>query len=170
MPPRFSRRSTARIEVFMLGLLNAPCFCRIKNSPRLLCHLRRNRNQNRLPLRPRPALRPTRLSLSPNGRGEQEVMVFDTNKNKTKSYKLGDGLAGGTIVMIDYRQMPFPDKPALLSQSRVILSIKDDFGQSNGATPLRTNTNSRRKSCPSAWPSVNYEPGRQVASRPHRVA
>ena len=48
-------------------------------------------------------------------------------KNKTKSYKLGDDLAGGTIVMIDYRQMPFPEKPALLSQSRVILSIEDDF-------------------------------------------
>ena len=59
--------------------------------------------------------------------GEQEVMVFDTNKNKTNSYKLGDDLAGGTIVMIDYRQMPFPEKPALLSQSRVILSIEDDF-------------------------------------------
>ena len=54
-------------------------------------------------------------------------MVFDTNKNKTNSYKLGDDLAGGTIVMIDYRQMPFPEKPALLSQSRVILSIEDDF-------------------------------------------
>ena len=59
--------------------------------------------------------------------GQQEVMVFDTNKKKTKSYKLGDDLAGGKIVMIDYRQMPFPKKPALLSQSRVIVTIDDEF-------------------------------------------
>jgi len=60
-------------------------------------------------------------------KGEQEVMVYDTNKKKTRSYKPGDNLAGGKIVMIDYRQMPFPKKPTLLSQSRVIVSIGDDF-------------------------------------------
>ena len=59
--------------------------------------------------------------------GEQEVMVFNSTKKKTKSYKLGDELAGGTIVMIDYRQMPYPKKPGLLSQSRVIVSIENDY-------------------------------------------
>jgi hypothetical protein len=29
--------------------------------------------------------------------------------------------------MIDYRKMPFPKKPALLSQSRVILIIGEDY-------------------------------------------
>jgi len=29
--------------------------------------------------------------------------------------------------MIDYRQIPFPKKPDLLSQSRVILSIKNNY-------------------------------------------
>ena len=54
-------------------------------------------------------------------------MVLDTSRNKTASYKPGDELAGGKIVMIDYRKMPFPQKPALLSQSRVILTIGEDY-------------------------------------------
>ena len=29
--------------------------------------------------------------------------------------------------MIDYRKMPFPKKPALLSQSRVILAIGEEY-------------------------------------------
>ncbi len=59
--------------------------------------------------------------------GQPEIMVLDSNLNKTASYKLGDLLAGGKIVMIDYRKMPFPKKPALLSQSRVILSINEEY-------------------------------------------
>jgi len=60
-------------------------------------------------------------------KGQQEIMVLDTNQNKTASYKPGDELAGGKIVMIDYRKMPFPKKPVLLSQSRVILTIGEDY-------------------------------------------
>ena len=60
-------------------------------------------------------------------KGQQEIMVLDSNQNKTASYKPGDELAGGKIVMIDYRKMPFPKKPALLSQSRVILIIGEDY-------------------------------------------
>jgi len=59
--------------------------------------------------------------------GQPEIMILDFNRNKTTSYKLGDELAGGEIVMIDYRKMPFPKKPALLSQSRVILSIGEEY-------------------------------------------
>ena len=54
-------------------------------------------------------------------------MVLDSNENKTAIYKIGDDLAGGKIVMIDYRKMPFPKKPALLSQSRVILAIGEEY-------------------------------------------
>ena len=60
-------------------------------------------------------------------KGKQEVMIYNSIKKETKSYKLGDSLAGGTIVMIDYRQMPFPNKPDLLSQSRVIVLIKAKY-------------------------------------------
>ena len=54
-------------------------------------------------------------------------MVLDSNQNTTVNYKPGDDLAGGKIVMIDYRKMPFPKKPALLSQSRVILAIGEEY-------------------------------------------
>jgi len=60
-------------------------------------------------------------------KGQQEIMVLNSNQNKTANYKLGDDLAGGKIVMVDYRKMPFPKKPALLSQSRVILAIGEEF-------------------------------------------
>ena len=59
--------------------------------------------------------------------GQPEIMVLDSNQNKTVNYKPGDDLAGGKIVMIDYRKMPFPKKPALLSQSRVILAIGEEY-------------------------------------------
>ena len=59
--------------------------------------------------------------------GQPEIMVLDSNQNKTVNYKPGDDLAGGKIVMIDYRKMPFPKKPALLSQSRVILAIEEEY-------------------------------------------
>jgi len=59
--------------------------------------------------------------------GQPEIMVLDSNQNKTAIYKIGDDLAGGKIVMIDYRKMPFPKKPSLLSQSRVILAIGEDY-------------------------------------------
>jgi len=59
--------------------------------------------------------------------GRPEIMVLDTNQNKTVNYKPGDDMAGGRIVMIDYRKMPFPEKPALLSQSRVILAIDEGY-------------------------------------------
>jgi hypothetical protein len=60
-------------------------------------------------------------------KGQQEIMVLDTNQNKTAIYKPGDELAGGKIVMIDYRKIPFPKKPILLSLSRVILTIGEDY-------------------------------------------
>ncbi|MBC8242875.1 MAG: hypothetical protein H8E20_00650 [Verrucomicrobia bacterium] len=59
--------------------------------------------------------------------GKPEIMVLDSNQNKTINYRLGDDLAGGKIVMIDYRKMPFPKKPALLSGSRVILAIGEEY-------------------------------------------
>jgi hypothetical protein len=45
---------------------------------------------------------------------------------KTRRYRVGDSLAGGTIICIDYREMPMPDSFAL-SESRVILKIGNEF-------------------------------------------
>ena len=58
---------------------------------------------------------------------QQEVVVRDIQTGQTRVYKPGAPLASGKIVMIDYRQLPRPDKPLLLSPSRVILQIGPDY-------------------------------------------
>jgi len=58
--------------------------------------------------------------------GQQEVHVQNLTKNITEVLRSGDELAGGKILMIDYRRMPMPDKPDVLSPSRVIV-IKDGW-------------------------------------------
>jgi hypothetical protein len=58
--------------------------------------------------------------------GQPEVHILDTAAQKTRRYKPGDQLAGGTIVCVDYREMPMPDSFAL-SESRVILRVGADF-------------------------------------------
>ena len=58
----------------------------------------------------------------PDWGGECEVSVLDTQRSKVITYKLGESLAGGRIVMIDYREMPMPGNEDVLSGSRVILA------------------------------------------------
>ena len=52
--------------------------------------------------------------------------MLDTAAQKTHRYKLGDQLAGGTVVCIDYRELPMPDS-FTLSESRVILKMGAEF-------------------------------------------
>lgn len=58
--------------------------------------------------------------------GQPEVHVLDTTAQKTKRYRPGEALAGGTIVCVDYREMALPGSFAL-SESRVILRVGNDF-------------------------------------------
>jgi hypothetical protein len=60
-------------------------------------------------------------------KGEPEVHVRDLTKEKTFRFKTGDSLAGGTIVMIDYRPLPTPGNEILKSFSRVILRIGAEY-------------------------------------------
>ena len=83
--------------------------------------------KSELPSPPPPGPETYKIVSLSEWKGQPEIMVFDSNLNKTASYKPGDDLAGGKIVMIDYRRMPFPKKPELLSQSRVILSIGEEY-------------------------------------------
>jgi len=62
------------------------------------------------------------VSLSQWG-GVPEVDVCDTTSMKVSSFKTGDTLAGGQIVMVDYRTLPIPGKLGLLSNSRVIFKL-----------------------------------------------
>ena len=59
--------------------------------------------------------------------GRPEIHVRDLSAQKTMMFKTGDELAGGTVVMIDYRPMPKPGNSLLQSFSRLILKIGDDY-------------------------------------------
>jgi hypothetical protein len=59
--------------------------------------------------------------------GNQEVAVRDLNRKETKVYKTGDQLAGGAVVMVDYRALPMPGHPGLMSYSRVILRVGTEY-------------------------------------------
>ena len=56
-----------------------------------------------------------------------DVLVRDASTGKLATYKPGDDLAGGKIVTVDYRPMPLPNRPELLSASRVVLAIGADY-------------------------------------------
>lgn len=59
--------------------------------------------------------------------GQPEVHVRDLVNERTICYQVGDALAGGTIVMIDYRALPMPGNALLQSFSRVIVQIGTEY-------------------------------------------
>jgi hypothetical protein len=59
--------------------------------------------------------------------GQPEVHVRDLTAQKTMQFKPGDELAGGVVVMVDYRPMPKPGNSLLQSFSRLILKIGDEY-------------------------------------------
>ena len=63
----------------------------------------------------------------PTWQGREDVFVRDTQAGRTQIYAPGDVLASGRIVMIDYRRMPYPNRPELLSPSRVIIQIGPEY-------------------------------------------
>ena len=59
--------------------------------------------------------------------GHPEVHVLDLTTLRMFRYKPGETLAGGTIVMVDYRPIPMPGREIIQSESRVILRVGEDF-------------------------------------------
>ncbi len=59
--------------------------------------------------------------------GEPEIHVRDLTNQKTFRYKPGDPLAGGTVVMVDYRPTPKPGQEIVQSESRVILRFGVEY-------------------------------------------
>jgi hypothetical protein len=55
--------------------------------------------------------------------GQPDVLISDAYSGKVASYKLGDDLAGGKIVTVDYRPLPLPSRPDVVSASRVVLQV-----------------------------------------------
>jgi hypothetical protein len=93
------------------------------------------------PAAPPPNLRV--VSLTDWG-DEQDVTVLNTATREVRTLHAGEELDGGTIVMVDYRELPHPDEPELLSGSRVILKFGREYwaverGQFvSGRRPLRS--------------------------------
>ncbi len=63
---------------------------------------------------------------------KQDVILHDETTRRLHRLSPGDDVAGGVIVMVDYRLLPMPDKPEILSGSRVIIRI----GQEHWAVEL----------------------------------
>ena len=59
--------------------------------------------------------------------GQPEIHIRDLAAQKTVRYRPGDDLAGGTIVLVDYRPMPLPGNSLLQSYSRLILRIGTEY-------------------------------------------
>jgi hypothetical protein len=59
--------------------------------------------------------------------GDPRIIVSDTATGQSRTYGVGDELAGGLIVMVDYRPMPMPDRPEFLSSSRAVLRFGSDY-------------------------------------------
>lgn len=80
------------------------------------------------PVPPRPAgptdLRVVSLTQSNGG---PEIIIRNTRTGVISRYKPGDRLAGGTIVMVDYRAMPHPKNPRINSTSRLLLEIDQEY-------------------------------------------
>lgn len=59
--------------------------------------------------------------------GRTEIHVRDQNTQTTRVFHPGDTMMDATIVAVDYRPLPKPGSPGLLSYSRVILRSGDQF-------------------------------------------
>jgi hypothetical protein len=85
--------------------------------------------------------------------GQPEVHILDAAQNKTTRYRPGDKLKDkanlvAEVVAVDYRALPSPRNPLLLSHSRVILKIGEEFWAVERGQSLAE----RRKLEPQEWP------------------
>jgi hypothetical protein len=84
--------------------------------------------------------------------GQPEVHIRDVNRNETLRYRPGDKLKDNSeVVAVDYRALPSPRNPLLLSHSRVILKIGAEFW----AVERGQSLSEKRKLQPEEWPAKN---------------
>ena len=82
------------------------------------------------PSRPRPMTTSyDRLVVTglPSSNGKAEVHLANPGRDAEKIHKIGDKLPVGQIAMVDYRVLPMPKNPKILSTSRVILKLSKDY-------------------------------------------
>lgn len=58
---------------------------------------------------------------------QPEAHLFDARSQKTTVCHPGEKLLDGELAMVDYRPLPWPDKPGLLSYSRLIWRIGEEY-------------------------------------------
>ena len=75
---------------------------------------------------PPPAGQYRVVSLSSLG-GAPEVVVRETRSGALATYKPGEEWGGGRIATVDYRPLPHPENPDILSTSRVVLRIGSEY-------------------------------------------
>ncbi len=70
-----------------------------------------------------------RICALPTFKGQPEIWVVNEidKSGAVHKYKEGEKLMGWDIVMVDYRPLPDPDKPELLSPARVIVRIDSEY-------------------------------------------
>jgi hypothetical protein len=100
--------------------------------------------------KPLPGPESLRIVSLSEWQGVPEVHVRDLVNQRTLRYQSGDPLAGGVLVMVDYRPRPFPDKPGLRSDSRVILRIGDEYWAIERGRTLAD----KYKLAPDQWPET----------------
>ena len=99
---------------------------------------------------------------------QPDIGVRDTLTGAVRYYRPGDRLGDGRIVLVDYRKMPLPDRPGILSESRVIVRI----GSAYWAVELGQAMADKRKLKPTELPeelriSPTTKPGsKKVPSGP----
>lgn len=82
--------------------------------------------------------------------GVPEVHIHDSAKDKTLRFRQGEKIEShGEIVAVDYRPMPLPEVPGLLSHSRLILKTGDEFWAVERGQTLAQ----KRKLAPGEWPA-----------------
>jgi len=59
--------------------------------------------------------------------GQPEVHLYDTQNQRTFRCRPGEKLLEGELVMVDYRALPVPGKPGLVSYSRLIGRTGNDY-------------------------------------------
>jgi len=81
------------------------------------------------PPAPKPVVDPGRFRIVglPEVGQRSEVLVSDKSTGQLRKYERGAELGGGVIAMVDYRPLPSPKNPKLLSPSRVILQVGPDY-------------------------------------------
>jgi hypothetical protein len=99
------------------------------------------------------------VSLSEWG-GVPEVDICEMKSMKISSFRAGDTLAGGRVVMIDYRTLPMPGRLGFISNSRVIIKIGTSYWAIEHGQTLSTKHQLAPEQLPTELrgPSITYEP------------